>query len=107
MSLRAGAGRLQDEVVARWADLLVDYCLKVEQGETIALSSEILARPLVEACYRAVVLRGAHPLLRLEFPGLHEFFLQQATEDQLTQIPSPALFEAQAVNARSSDCRRE
>ncbi len=24
--------RLQDEVVARWADLLVDYCLRVEPG---------------------------------------------------------------------------
>jgi aminopeptidase len=91
---------LQDEVVARWADLLVDYCLKVEQGETIALSSEILARPLVEACYKAIVLRGAHPLVRLELPGLHEFFLQEATEAQLTHVPPPALFEAQTVNAR-------
>jgi aminopeptidase len=91
---------LQDGVVARWADLLVDYCLKVERGETIALSSEILARPLVEACYKSVVLRGAHPLVRLELPGLHEFFLEQATEDQLTHVPAPALFEAQAVNAR-------
>jgi aminopeptidase len=91
---------LQDEVVARWADLLVDYCLQVERGETIALSSEILARPLVEACYKAVVLRGAHPLVRLELPGLHEFFLQQATEAQLTHVPAPVLFEAQAVNAR-------
>ena len=91
---------MQDEVVARWADLLVDYCLQVERGETIALSSEILARPLVEACYKAVVLRGAHPLVRLELPGLHEFFLQQATEAQLTHVPAPVLFEAQAVNAR-------
>ena len=91
---------MQDEVVARWADLLVDYCLKVEQGETIALSSEILARPLVEACYKAIVLRGAHPLVRLELPGLHEFFLQEATEAQLTHVPPPALFEAQTVNAR-------
>jgi aminopeptidase len=87
-------------MVQRWADLLVDYCLNVEQGETIALSSEILARPLVEACYRAVVLRGAHPLLRLDLPGLHEFFLQEATETQLTHVPPPALFEAQTVNAR-------
>jgi len=91
---------LQAEVVARWADLLVDYCLKVEPGETIALSSEILARPLVDACYKAVVLRGAHPLLRLELPGLHEFFLQEATEAQLTHVPPSALFDAQAANAR-------
>jgi aminopeptidase len=54
----------------------------------------------VEACFKAVVLRGAHPLVRLELPGLHEFFLQEASAAQLTHVPSPALFEAQAVNAR-------
>ena len=56
-----GSGRLQDEVVARWADLLVDYCLKVEPGETIAIGAEILAQPLVEACYKAIVPRGGAP----------------------------------------------
>ena len=56
---KRGAGRLQDDVVARWADLLVDYCLKVERGrDDRAVSSESLAQPLVEACYKAIVLRG-------------------------------------------------
>ena len=100
-------GRLQDEVVARWADLLVDYCLKVEQGETIALSSEILARPLVEACYKAIVLRGAHPLVRLELPGLHEFFLQEATEAQLTHVPRAGFIRGAGGECANSDRRRE
>jgi aminopeptidase len=91
---------LQDEVVARWADLLVDYCLKVEPEESIVLSAEILARPLVEACYKAIVRRGAHPLVRLELPGLHEFFLQEASDAQLALVPAATLFEAKSVNAR-------
>jgi aminopeptidase len=91
---------LQDDVIARWADLLVDYCLKVEQGETIALSAEILGRPLVEACYKAIVLRGSHPLVRLELPGLHEFFVQEASDAQLAYVPPSTLFEAQSVSAR-------
>jgi aminopeptidase len=91
---------LQDDVVARWADLLVDYCLAVTQGETIAVSAELLARPLVEACYKAIVRRGAHPLVRLELPGLHEFFLSEASETQLAHVPAQALFEAQTVSAR-------
>ena len=91
---------MQDDVIARWADLLVDYCLKVEPGETIALSAEVLGRPLVEACYKAIVKRGGHPLVRLELPGLHEFFIQEASEAQLAHVPPSALFEAQSVNAR-------
>jgi aminopeptidase len=91
---------LRDEVVARWADLLADYCLKVERDETIVISSAIEARPLVEACFKAVVLRGGHPLVRLELPGLHEFFLERAGESQLTHLPPSSLMEAQVANAR-------
>ena len=40
---------------ARWADLLVDYCLEVTPGATVVIASEWEGRPLVEACYRAVV----------------------------------------------------
>ncbi len=62
--------RLKDDLIARWADLLVDYCLRVTPGESVLIGSEWAARPLVEACYKAVVLREAFPLIRLDFPGL-------------------------------------
>ena len=86
--------------MAKWADLLVDYCLRVAPGETIGLYSEIEARPLVEACYRAVVLRGALPLVRLELPGLSEFFVQHANESQLAHLPPTALHEAETIDGR-------
>jgi aminopeptidase len=88
------------ELIARWADLLVDYCLRVAAGETVVIASEWEARPLVEACYRAVVLRGAHPLIRLDLPGQSEFFLEHATDAQLAHLPRAALFEAETADAR-------
>lgn len=91
---------MTDDRIARWADLLVDYCLRVAPGETILIGSEWEARPLVEACYKAVVLRGGHPLVRLDFPGLAEFFLSNATDAQLAFVPPVAVFEAQSVAAR-------
>lgn len=91
---------MTDDLIARWADLLVDYCLRVAPGETILIGSEWEARPLVEACYRAVVVRGAHPFVRLDLPGLTEFFLRNASEAQLAHLPPVALFEAEAVDAR-------
>jgi aminopeptidase len=88
------------ELMTRWADLLVDYCLRVAAGETIVIASEWEARPLVEACYRAVVLRGAHPLIRLDLPGLSEFFLQNASDAQLGHLPPVGLYEAETADAR-------
>jgi aminopeptidase len=91
---------LQTELVARWADLLVDYCMHVEAGEVIAISSDLAARPLVEACFKSTVLRGAHPIVRLELPGLREFFLENASSAQLAFVPPSALFEAESQSAR-------
>jgi aminopeptidase len=95
-----GEGQLNETVAARWAHLLVHYCLQVERGETIVLSASVIAQPLVEACFREIVDRGGHPLLRLEIPGLHEYFLENASEAQLSYLPPEALFEAQKVAAR-------
>lgn len=89
---------MTDDLIARWGDLLADYCLRVAPGETVLVASEWEARPLVEACYRAVVLRGAHPLVRLELPGLSEFFLTHATEDQLAHVSTIAVHEAGAID---------
>jgi aminopeptidase len=91
---------LHDDAIARWADLLVDYCLRVQRGETIVISSELEARPLVEAASKAVILRGAHPLVRLEVPGLHEFFLEHADDAQMAHVPPSAIAEAQSIDAR-------
>jgi aminopeptidase len=95
-----GEGSVREDLVTRWADLLVDYCLRVSPGESVLIGSEWEARPLVEACYRAVVLRGAHPVVRLDFPGLTEFFLGHATDEQLAFVPPVSLYEAQTVAAR-------
>jgi aminopeptidase len=91
---------MNDALAARWADLLVDYCLAVAPGETILVASEIEARPLVEACARAIILRGAYPLVRLELPGLGEFFMRNARDEQLSHLSQVALFEAQTVDGR-------
>jgi aminopeptidase len=91
---------LTGDRIARWADLLVDYCLEVRPGQTILIASEIEARPLVEACYRAVVDRDALPLLRLDLPGLHEYFLNQASETLLGLEPTIGRLEAEHADAR-------
>ena len=91
---------MTDDQIGRWADLLVDYCLRVAPGETIVVGSEWEARPLVEACARAIVRRGAHPLVRLDLPGLAEFYLRHATDAMLAETPPIGLFEAESADGR-------
>lgn len=91
---------MDDALTARWATLLVDYCLRVEPGETIVISSEVEARPLVEACFREVVRRGAHPLTRLELPGLAEFLVQNGNDAQLSHLSPVSIREAEVADGR-------
>ncbi|WP_435007691.1 aminopeptidase [Tundrisphaera lichenicola] len=91
---------MTDDLIGRWATLLVDYCLRVEPGETILIASELEARPLVEACYREVVRRGAHPIVRVELPGLSEFFLANASVDQLAHLSPVSVREAEVCDGR-------
>ena len=88
------------DLVDRWAKLLVDYCLRVEAGETILIASELAARPLVEACFRSVVDRGAHPIVRVELPGLGEYFVTHANEAQLNHLGPASIREAEVVDGR-------
>jgi aminopeptidase len=91
---------MRDDLVARWATLLVDYCLRVEPGETVAISAELEARPLVEACFREVVDRGAFPIVRVELPGLGEYFVEHAAEPMLAHLSPVSIREAEVVDAR-------
>jgi aminopeptidase len=91
---------MTEDLSSRWADLLVDYCLRVTPGETILIASEMEAWPLISACYKAVLLRGAYPLVRPDFPELTEFFLSRATEEQLGHVPASAMFDATTAAAR-------
>ena len=91
---------LDDATIRRWADLLADYCLQVRPGETIVVAAETPALRLVDACARAVIDRGAHPLVRLELPGLAEYFADRATAAQLAHLPAVPLYEATSADAR-------
>ncbi len=91
---------METGVIEAWAGLLADYCLGVSAGETVLIGSDWEGRPLVEACARAVIVRGGHPLVRLDLPGLSEFFLEHASEPQLSHLPTTSLVEAASVDGR-------
>ena len=45
-------------------------------------------------------LARAHPLVRLDLPGLSEFFLRHASDEQLAHLPPVGLYEAETADGR-------
>jgi aminopeptidase len=82
-----------------FAALLCDWCLGVEAGHQVLVLSTTLATDLAAAMYRAVLERGAWPLLRLSPPESTADFYRFARDEQLDGYPPIDLTEIQAADS--------
>ena len=69
------------------AKLVVDYALKVKKNENVILSGGIEAEPFLLALYKEVILRGAHPSLRVGIREIAPFFFKHAKKHQIEKFP--------------------
>jgi aminopeptidase len=84
----------------RFAALLSNWCLEVREGEQVLVSASTLAEPLVIALHRAILARGAWPLMRLSPPPLERQFYAVAHDAQLDGFAPLELTEVDSVDAR-------
>jgi aminopeptidase len=82
-----------------FAALLCDWCLGVEPGHQVLVGSTTLAVELVAAMHRAVLERGAWPLLRLAPPESAADFYRLARDEQLDGYPPLDLAELQSADS--------
>jgi aminopeptidase len=82
-----------------FARLLTDYCLDVQPGQQVQVSSNTLAAPLLLALQREILERDAWPLLRTALPGQDEGYWRHAREAHLDAFPAAELAEARAIDA--------
>ncbi len=81
-----------------FADLLVGYCLEVEEGQRVLVRSTTLATPLLLEIERAVLERDAWPLIRVELPGQQVGFFAHARSRHLDDFDDLALHEAKKIH---------
>ncbi len=85
---------------AAHAALLAEYCLEVKEGRQVLVRGSTLAAPLLIELQRAVLARGAWPVLRPELPGQAEAFHAALREDvHLDALAPGARAEAEATDA--------
>ncbi len=70
----------------KWANVLVNYSLNLQPGQTLLIESTPLSRELCLSVYKEALKAGAHPYISIELPGMKEIFLKTATDTQLNFV---------------------
>jgi aminopeptidase len=77
---------MKDIRVERVADIIVDYSVKVSEGDKVAIHGAHVAEPLILALYRRCLERGAFPMIRATLPHAAPIFYSVANDSQLEFI---------------------
>lgn len=75
-----------DPRTAKLADLLVNYSVKVQPGETVWIRSHMVAEPLTSEVLRSVLEAGGMPIVTMNSDDIMEYSIKYANEDQLKWI---------------------
>jgi aminopeptidase len=74
---------MADPRVVNLARVLTEYSVGVRPGDQVVIMGTSAGAPLIREVYRQVLLRGGHPFLMVEVPGIQPIFFQTANEEQL------------------------
>lgn len=77
---------MKDPRVAKLADILVNYSVKIKPNDWVLVRGDVLALPLLQEIYTLVMKAGGLPTLQLSADGFSEIFFQEANEEQLNWV---------------------
>lgn len=78
---------MTQDVLVRYADLLVHYCLELQAGERLFVRSTTLAEPLVREVYRAALRAGAVAEVQLDFREQGRIQMTEGSPAHLQHVP--------------------
>lgn len=78
---------MRDPRIDKWAELLIKYSIKVESNHKVLIHGDLSALPLIEACYEECLKSGAYVDCLLNHDRLNEYFLKNASTEQLLMSP--------------------
>jgi len=67
----------------KYADLLINYCIDLQKGETLLIKSEAPARPLMLAVYKWAIKAGGHPVIMTDYAETERLLLAQGNSNQI------------------------
>lgn len=90
---------MKDIRVERLAGLLVRYCVRAKNKQTVAITGSTEAEPLILAVYEELLNAGAFPVARMEPEELSEIFFKRAKPHHLTTLTPYHRAYARCVDA--------
>lgn len=79
---------MMDSRITKHAKILINYSLKLQRGETLLISAEPSALPLVKECFRLALAVGGHPKISLNDPEITELLYNNGSDEQLQFVHS-------------------
>jgi aminopeptidase len=90
---------MRDPRIEKYADVLVNYCVTLKEGQLVQINGSHLAEPLIKEVYKKALLIGAYPFTRIILEGLDEIYFKHATEEQLKYVFPLRKYEIEKVQA--------
>lgn len=69
------------------AQLAVKRCVNTKPGDVVIISGNESSILFMTELYKAVILTGAHPIVKFTLPGTSDFFYKYANKQQLEKFP--------------------
>jgi aminopeptidase len=96
---------MADPRIEKWAKALAGYSVEVQPGQTVAISGQPEAAPLLRAIAKEVLARGGHPVMMPTLEGPTTDLLLEGSDEQLQYIsPLERFLRAEAdvvINVRA------
>lgn len=77
-----------NQLLNKYATLLVDYCLEIKSGEKVFVRTTTLAEPLLREVYREVIKRGAYMEYDMAMENMTRIYFSEANDEQLQHVSS-------------------
>ncbi len=90
---------MHDPRIAKLADVLLNYSIKLKKGQILQISGTELAAPLIREIYKSALQMGAHPYTRIGIEGLDELYYKFSSEEQLRHVSPIRKYEMEKVDA--------
>ena len=82
-----------DPRIKKLADILVNYSIKINKGDTIELGFGVEAKELALECYKLIIQKGAFAVVNPSVQGFSKAFYKYASDEQLKRFPKLAMEE--------------
>lgn len=77
---------MSDLRIKKLAKLLVNYSLRIKEGDYFLIEGSDVAQPLIKEVYREALRKGANVETDISIEGLSEVFYKEANEEQLKYV---------------------